>query len=799
MEYFDFEAASHGSQTYYDDVASDCIEADESEFAANLDSVRDQSLDMPDNPLQPPPPPPPPAVRCSPRQQVEDVAPDLSPGRDTITPMAIVPASEPCDFCRHMRLDCFVAKSGVMQKSCSCCTSLYRQCSFSHAKPPGKFLDTLHSLTEDVDIPTGSLTGKRALKSLTGKATPSDPDTRRKKSAARFSREVVRTLKNWLREHSQHPYPTEQEKDELEQHTGLNRIQICNWLANARRRGKQRDEYFSQGASESDISLMTPLERWKHLPPENEPVSRSDILRALENTSIDGTASPGDPARSLSHRWSSNDSGFNNYTKPSMLNTPSVSSFETSQSSDISFALSHRSSLKSSSSADRRERRRRHRKNTLPLNRFNQQKSRGDRIFQCTFCVDSFHSKYDWQRHEKSLHLPLDRWTCAPEGGATLVNGTYLCVFCKAPNPDSDHLESHNYSACQEKRPQERTFYRKDHLNQHLRLVHNVKYDSSMEKWRRTITELRSRCGICGTWFSTWNERIEHLATHFRNGDDMSKWEGDWGFEPWVQSLVDNAMPPYLIGQDKKSMHPFSASDRLQQISDPASTAPPILRVPEDSNCFARLERELKAFIHDQLAAGVVPTDLMIQDQGRRIIYDCDDRWNQTCADNPVWLSILKRDSGLDVIPNSDHIQLTSLAMQPPFARDGGLRSAPVETNPAARTLGEPLPNSPGHSGFHFQGPAPQQRSGGPSFPPSMASSYIDNAGAVSASTSAGFSNNWRNSYSAATSSSSVNVDGPAGMDFDPGFLQKLNDSYEKLRGNDADVMDGENFNTVNR
>lgn len=800
MEYFDFEGASHGSQAQQDDVASNCIEFDNTDAAANFESFfQDQSLELPNDDLP---------DQVPARQQVEGDASGTA--QDTVVPMSIFNAREPCDFCRHMRLDCFVANQGVMQNSCTCCISLYRECSFTHAKAPGKFLDTLHPVSENVCVLTGGLTSKRALKSVSGVTPFEDPDTRLKKSSARFSRDAVRILKTWLREHSQHPYPTELEKDDLEQRTGLKRIQIGNWLANARRRGKLRSPSPVQGAVDIpgrniDTSLMTPLERWKHSPPENEPASRTDILRALENTPVDTVRrrpSGTDHVRSVSRKTGSTSNDSTNNAKSNMFHTPSASSFETSQSSlsDLSFTLSHRSSMKSSSSMDRKERRRRRKPPPPPVNTLNQQKSRNARIFQCTFCSDSFPAKYDWQRHEKSLHLALDKWTCSAEGGVILVNGTNVCVFCKAPNPDNDHLESHNYSTCQEKSPQERTFYRKDHLNQHLRLIHNVKYDSSMEKWRSSTTEVKSRCGFCGATFSTWKERVDHLASHFKKGADMAQWQGDWGFEPWVQELVENAMPPYLIGQERKTMDPFIASHRHPGIlGNPDNDSSPGLGVLEDSPCAVRLQHELTAFIHSQVAAGIIPTDQMIQDEGRKIIYGSNDRWNQTCADNPVWLSILKRDAGLEVVPGPDHIQASNPAMQPPFAMDGGLRLPRAETNPLARTISSRALNSAGFSGSGFQSPAFPQSSGASSVPSSMTGSYVDSVGAVSAGPPLMFPTDWGASVSAGASSSSVLVHEPVDpltqISFDPEFLQRLNEGYGDLHGDDIDGMDFEAFN----
>ncbi|GJC77309.1 homeobox protein 4 [Colletotrichum liriopes] len=55
---------------------------------------------------------------------------------------------------------------------------------------------------------------------------------------ARFSRESVKTLNNRSSSHSRHPYPNKEEMEMLQRQSGLNKPQISNWLANARRRGK---------------------------------------------------------------------------------------------------------------------------------------------------------------------------------------------------------------------------------------------------------------------------------------------------------------------------------------------------------------------------------------------------------------------------------------------------------------------------------------------------------------------------------------------------------------------------------
>lgn len=41
-------------------------------------------------------------------------------------------------------------------------------------------------------------------------------------------------------------------------------------------------------------------------------------------------------------------------------------------------------------------------------------------------------------------------------------------------------------------------------------------------------------------------------------------------------------------------------------------------------------------------------TDELLQAQARRILYDSDDTWNQTAADNPEWLSLFKQAHGIE-------------------------------------------------------------------------------------------------------------------------------------------------------
>jgi hypothetical protein len=167
--------------------------------------------------------------------------------------------------------------------------------------------------------------------------------------------------------------------------------------------------------------------------------------------------------------------------------------------------------------------------------------------YQCTFCTEIFKSKHDWARHEKTLHLPLEQWVCALHGPRAPKKDIIelCCVFCGETSPDDIHVETHHYSACVERNINERTFHRKDHLVQHLRLVHGAKYEAwSMGHWMLSMPDITSKCGFCAVKMSTWVDRTDHIADHFKSGLTMADWQGDWGFDEEVLKMVESAVPP---------------------------------------------------------------------------------------------------------------------------------------------------------------------------------------------------------------------------------------------------------------
>ncbi|WKT48433.1 Homeobox domain [Fusarium oxysporum f. sp. vasinfectum] len=307
----------------------------------------------------------------------------------------------------------------------------------------------------------------------------------------RFSSESVKILRNWFAAHERHPYPTIQDVQDLQEQTSLNRQQVTNWFANARRRAKVHlsrptspmfrndDSGNSSGhhtpidtprrrATPAPFEHMNPLQRWANSPPEHEAATVDDISRA-------------------------------------------VAAFSTRQGR----SRSHGSSISSRGTV---------------------MKS----LFIYRLRIGSVH-QMGRQRYIQKRGFSVS--------------------FCGVKNPDKTHLDGHNQSACIERPIEERTYHRKDHLQQHLRLVHMSKFLKwPMDDWKVMTQEVKSRCGFCGINLTTWASRVDHLADHFKAGSTMEHWKGDWGFEGKVIERIDNAMPPYLIHYERNSPLPFAAT-----------------------------------------------------------------------------------------------------------------------------------------------------------------------------------------------------------------------------------------------
>jgi len=396
-----------------------------------------------------------------------------------------------------------------------------------------------------------------------------------------------------------------------------------------------------------------PLQRWQDSPPDEEAAPMAAIINALDN-----------PENHLSHldntaRGKESEARRRKPRSVASSNNSSLSS-GTSRLSGTSDRSTGSTNLNSAA----RGRGSRKRRGEKP-------KSEKPRIFACTFCCDAFRNKYDWARHEKSLHLNLETWTCAPRDGfiSSPTNGR-RCAYCGSTDLTPQHLEEHNHNACA---GSSRSFSRKDHLVQHLRVLHRLKEIPPLDTWRRETPHFTCRCGFCDHRMNSWKERVDHLAGHFRKGWTMKDWHGEHEFPPSVAALAQDCIPPYLIGDESRSQQPFSASDARtrdhyeqitthtnnlrQTIAPPAeasSTLQPQINDRDSSppRTFSDiLARHLAQFARTHMQQGITPTDAMFQLEARRVIYDCEDSWNQTIADNSQWMDSFRRQLFEDVGP----------------------------------------------------------------------------------------------------------------------------------------------------
>jgi hypothetical protein len=335
----------------------------------------------------------------------------------------------------------------------------------------------------------------------------------------------------------------------------LKRAQISLWLANTRRKHRARENDKRTSAAFPAISgttsakktfeELTPFDRWKVIPDVFVPqpvIWAACEENPLKPATIQETTEPAERVPSVfgAEQSTANFSQYDAFFAQSLASyeTGLTSILEGQGGSSISglTTFSYGSARPKHGPERRRRRTTNHKATPKPAG------NAKSRPFQCTFCPDStFATKHDWQRHEKSQHLSLESWVCCPSGGTITTASGPVCAFCSLPNPSTEHLETHNFSACQLKERSERTFYRKDHFQQHLRLTHECKLNPLMSAWREEITDVKSRCGFCSAQMQTWSQRADHLASHFKCRATMQDWVGDWGFESHIAAMVEKA------------------------------------------------------------------------------------------------------------------------------------------------------------------------------------------------------------------------------------------------------------------
>jgi hypothetical protein len=396
----------------------------------------------------------------------------------------------------------------------------------------------------------------------------------------RIPHEARAILDRWFRKHQTNPYVEKDEAEELSHATGLTVRQVRTYFANARARrlpptsggspsnspelrtswspsiGEEQPPPLpprpAQSQHESGRIMKRHPQRKHRLTIETAPRSSSEqqspMERYLSSSSEDeglledivrkaaGAAFQAGPGSLIQDRSSDPVKSPTYLEAPHPMDTFSESASSCGRSIDTA-----------ASRGPRKGRKRQPNDQSPQLWSIVRRVQDAKKIYQCTFCVREFMHKYDWRRHEESVHFPQQEWVCMPDNNPIVQspNGSLHCAFCDRQNPSQAHFDVHNCEGCLGVTPAQRTFTRKDKLLQHIGQVHKRTTPSPhISNWSRPVERNVSfRCGICGLHLHSWSDRIEHIASHFAAGQDMRYWKGERGLIQPVGAQDDSSVP----------------------------------------------------------------------------------------------------------------------------------------------------------------------------------------------------------------------------------------------------------------
>ena len=106
----------------------------------------------------------------------------------------------------------------------------------------------------------------------------------------------------------------------------------------------------------------------------------------------------------------------------------------------------------------------------------------------------------------------------------------WQCWFCGFLDPPDDHLSTHDVQTCLHGPPNSFSSKRRHEMVNHLIKVHGVTTKSHGEtiavKWKHTVEKQAWSCGFCVIAFTTFNDRLGHIATqHFEHGRTIGEWD----------------------------------------------------------------------------------------------------------------------------------------------------------------------------------------------------------------------------------------------------------------------------------
>lgn len=313
---------------------------------------------------------------------------------------------------------------------------------------------------------------------------------------------ALNRLQGWLDAHQENPYPSADEKKRLAQECGITEKQVTTWFTNARARQlSPLDTYLSsgsedEGAKESDIASAA-----------DTPAYTSGFTFLSDNTQQTGYRRAGSVSGSSAF------SGNQNRPQPSRRGKK-----KNYRRSNQPPQITESSPIQAQPPTP------------FPNSTAVTEGENGQEMWQCTFCWRPLVPK-SWRRHEETQHRPRAQWTCMLYGPRLTYphRSGSCCPFCMAKDPSEEHfLKNHRVTECAKRPIGERTFYRPDHLRQHVKNFHGAPLiDMAQSRWKRGAEETNAEgwmCGFCGEKLETWSVRETHIAAHFKEGMTIAQW-----------------------------------------------------------------------------------------------------------------------------------------------------------------------------------------------------------------------------------------------------------------------------------
>jgi hypothetical protein len=106
-------------------------------------------------------------------------------------------------------------------------------------------------------------------------------------------------------------------------------------------------------------------------------------------------------------------------------------------------------------------------------------------------------------------------------------DGTEVCAFCGAVDPDDVHQSQHRVEPCISRPVKERTYRNKKDFQEHLLSAHDwPAITERIEGWAfPQDSTWYWHCGFCDVLLSRWTDRVVHIGDHFKEGMAMSAWD----------------------------------------------------------------------------------------------------------------------------------------------------------------------------------------------------------------------------------------------------------------------------------